>query len=376
MSINSHYFIHNDIQWRVIPNKNDQHTKILNRLFNVTHQTFSKTTRIFAIRFDLRVKQFTEDNKVLNIFHKSLTYNLTKKYPKSFINYIWVREQNSSENQHYHYVLMMNANYIRYSQSLIDIIVASWSNTQQGGSVYIPENPWYLIPKDNINKYADFMYRISYLGKKNTKEKNPKGIKQYEARLLSPNSKQQKSLEIKTKVLALPISLSKDKPDTISLEIASWWGDNPDWKTHKKNYYYHKIKSGIKLKTYTKKFNLKHRNAQRNFRKAGGNSLSILHWIYHKYHFLLEQQKSGILLSQYIIKHKLNAKSALIQLRRKRMSEFWSYHYDRYYTYFWKKNWTVADYCRLEGLKPTTARRYLFNFPPAVVNPFEIKEYL
>ncbi|WP_151995998.1 hypothetical protein [Buttiauxella massiliensis] len=110
-----------------------------------------------------------------------------------------------------------------------------------------------------------------------------------------------------------------------------------------------------------------------NLRLVGGQSLKIIHWAWHR----LRYQQSGSSLIDYIKKNKLNQRTAAKQLRRKQMSAHWSRHFDNYYQNYWPEGWTVADYCRKEGLVQSSARRYLVDFPfIGLINPFVLKPWL
>lgn len=147
-----------------------------------------------------------------------------------------------------------------------------------------------------------------------------------------------------------------------------------DWLFHYFNYRKEVIKERVSILEYSNKYHLSIRRCYSNFRKIGGSSISILYWVYHRRNF--HQHKPELNVKEYIEKHKLEQKTALRQLQRKPMSEFWSHHFDNYYQNFWMQGYNVSEYTKIYSLSATTARHYLFNFPKKLFNPQVIKPWL
>ena len=149
-----------------------------------------------------------------------------------------------------------------------------------------------------------------------------------------------------------------------------------DWAWHKQNYRREAILYGITQTEYAKRHKIPHRRAWNALHKAGGASLRALFWVYHRRQYRQESAASGISVTDYVAKHQLTQKSAVRQLSRRSMSEEWGAYFDAYYQSWWPKGYSVSDFAKAEGLKETTARQYLFDFPEGIIEPLLLKQFL
>ncbi|WP_051880760.1 YagK/YfjJ domain-containing protein [Buttiauxella noackiae] len=390
-----------DVVWPVQPAEHDQELTLMKKIFEAVEKV-SAMSRFLAVRYDLHIPAYSADNHVIDCFHKLLFSQLSQVYPKSFISYLWVREQGQGQAQHYHYLLMLDGNYIRYPHKLNAIVQSCWEQAA-GGRTWCPKNGYYFVTENDVDTYAKLMLRVSYLGKRRTKEAIGKGIKRIGSGFRKPKpSKIRKKVAVKQSVV-ISTSISNTKPQ--SMETCAehysgildkyfaneplrflkhshaelyhqepWWKINtPRWPAHRKQYLFEALITGISLSGYARKYSLSPARTYANLRQVGGQSLKSIHWAWHR----LRYQQSGNSLIDYINKNKLNQKTAAKQLRRKQMSAHWSRHFDNYYQNYWPEGWTVADYCRKEGLVHSTTRHYLVDFPfIGLINPFVLKPWL
>jgi len=154
--------------------------------------------RTLAVRVDLRFPQGAEctDDAVISRFIASLKTKIqadlkAKKRTGARVHpcrlrYIWVREQDSAPLQHYHVLLLLNAdtynclgNYGAESGNLAYRIRSAWASAigmpveEICGSVHFPDNPIYRLDTRSDNypeSYGAVWYRTSYMAKLATKE--------------------------------------------------------------------------------------------------------------------------------------------------------------------------------------------------------------
>lgn len=110
-------FIFKDVLWPVLYSEEEQDIRIMGKVFDAVDKVATKS-RFLAVRYDLHLPEYTSGNQPISDFHNLLFKMISENYPKSFISYLWVREQGNSESQHYHYLLMLDANCIRYPNLL------------------------------------------------------------------------------------------------------------------------------------------------------------------------------------------------------------------------------------------------------------------
>ncbi|MEZ8229445.1 inovirus Gp2 family protein [Vibrio splendidus] len=102
------------------------------------------------------------------------------------LNYIWVRERNTSYNEHYHLVIMVNQNSyypfgrLHHEGTLACMVQKAWASAlgltrdEVEGLVHIPERPMYTLnrnhPPAQLQKdLGEVALRLAYLAKYETK---------------------------------------------------------------------------------------------------------------------------------------------------------------------------------------------------------------
>ena len=353
-------FLFNDFLWKVLPANDQQNGKMMKRIFETVDQVSGLSSRFLAVRYDLHLKEFQSNNQVIDIFHKNLFGQLRKRYPKSFVSYIWVRERNEADAQHYHYALMMDGDYIRNPYNLNEIVKMCWE-AAAGGTVYFPKKMAYFVKQNDVDTYSKLMIRLSYFGKNATKEssgvcKKRIGFGIRKARKTGAMSaKTDKKLEAQDSELVQAVEpefknvstnvepesalsfcgkldkyfthdhsleLLKPPAQPIKYDVLNRWvvWSRPDWKWHRLNYVYEALSTGVCLSEYAEKYALSLTRTYANFRQVGGQSLRIIHWAWHRRCLYF----SDMSLSEYIAEKKLYSKMAVRQLQRRPMSEFWA----------------------------------------------------
>jgi len=142
--------------------------EILERIHNQMSAMLSHHSRVLAFRFDLRVSEFSISNKVASSFFKTLIRQLKRNYSMPRVGYIWAREQDTSDKQHYHCCLILDGNKVQYP----DRIIRRMQNiTRCLGlpCVYIPDHCYYMINRGDHESFSVAFSRFSYLSKVKTK---------------------------------------------------------------------------------------------------------------------------------------------------------------------------------------------------------------
>ncbi len=181
---------------------------ILRRLLEVVDNTLEQYNRILAIRVDLRFAQDSipdapdmpvcfqrTDERTITRFIESLKSQLRAAHHRAgrsgtpaLPSYVWVRERNESEYPHYHLVLLFNRDIYGYlgnylqddADNMATRIQRAWCSAiglgypDYASLVNFPENPVFRFDRRDAltrhSNYLDFLLRITYLAKKNTKE--------------------------------------------------------------------------------------------------------------------------------------------------------------------------------------------------------------
>ncbi len=181
-------------------------TEYLLNIEKTLNKAIDSHPRTLAIRVDLRFPSsalynddmpymYRNDDAVITRFIQAIKARLDadikkKKRERNRVHdcqlrYVWVREQDSAPLQHYHVLLLLNADtynclgsFQATSGNLASRIKASWASAlgipveELGGCVHFPENPTYLMNRNSVDfgeSYASVYHRVSYMAKLETK---------------------------------------------------------------------------------------------------------------------------------------------------------------------------------------------------------------
>lgn len=329
-------FLYDDVLWPVMPEESQQDVKIMNSLFKAVDRTYASCSRFLAIHYDFHLPQYTADNRVITRFHQLMIPAFRKLYSKSFARVFWVREQNKAPAQHYHYLLMVDGNCVRHPLKINKLVESCW-NIATGGTVWFPKHGYYLIRKNDTEAMTALLLRVSYFAKQHSKEGIAKDIARFGARHYPylKKDKHTKTAQLRTQIadfdraqaycplpgkldsLFIPAEPSAGKPATLALTDSQ------------------RLDEAALLPMKALRRALQ-RFSMLNGRLPDGNSVV-----------------AGIKLSPH-----------------------WQRHFERYYRYYWPCNISVSQYCRWYYLNPSTASRYLCNYPANLVNPWLLAFWL
>lgn len=152
-------------------------THSIKSMINQVDAMLSYHSKIHLIRFDLRIYEHTDDNKLISIFNRRFHRWLKRNYNLKRIGFIWCRELETAKQQHYHYALMVDGHKINYPFEIINKIREIWQ--QLDGSEYFPDNCYYNIQRASHDSIQAAIWRISYIAKARGKGYKPEQTKNY-----------------------------------------------------------------------------------------------------------------------------------------------------------------------------------------------------
>ena len=135
--------------------------------------------KLITIRFDLRLYEYSGNNKKITDFIRPLRKWLQNKYGTNEVGYVWVREQETAKQQHYHFVLLLDGNKVKSSKAIFDRIehIASYRDI----SAWLPKNPFNKIIRGDLKSFSEAFERGSYLAKERGKGYKDKTANNYSA---------------------------------------------------------------------------------------------------------------------------------------------------------------------------------------------------
>lgn len=178
--------------------------RIMTSILEKVSEVFNQSKKILVVRFDLHVKEYSENNRVISIFNQHIEHSIAHNYPNLNIHIIWVREHGKAPKQHYHCAVLVDGQKINHPAKLNRLLENAWKITSEG-YFSIPDNCYYLWKYGDNHMLGAIIYRLSYMAKNITKKRfNPK-TKRYGFRCLTKTIGHQK----KNKINNLPIKREK-----------------------------------------------------------------------------------------------------------------------------------------------------------------------
>ena len=163
--------------WPVQAKPNGWMPNIMKVLAERLCDALTQHSKVLAVRFDLHVAQYTEDNALVSQFMAKQDRWIMRRYPGvKEVRYVWVREQEKAKQQHYHVVLILNGNKIRNPYYIHEKGKEIWSSLR-GTSYHISKH--HHFHRDDHDSACEAFYHISYLAKARGKGYKPHHTKNY-----------------------------------------------------------------------------------------------------------------------------------------------------------------------------------------------------
>lgn len=162
--------------YRINSAKSGCHTLILQRIIEQTTAMLAVYRRVLFVRVDLHHRQPEPTNQRLSAFLKSARDRAQRYYRTQHVGYLWVREQDKANSQHYHLILMVDGDKVAYPARLLDSLKEIWERL--GGTLSIPCSSYIFI--DSPERVTDAVYRASYLAKARGKGYRPDGVRDFD----------------------------------------------------------------------------------------------------------------------------------------------------------------------------------------------------
>jgi len=159
-------------------NKYACYTDILNTMHGQMQAMLSHHNKVIVVRFDLHCDKYTPCNTELSRFMCKVRKRLYSHYKCTRFGYLWVREQERSKSQHYHVMLIIDANKIQHPSALLGWLQARWT-VRGHPRPYVPKNCFYKVHRGDGDAFAEAFYRCSYLAKARGKGYGSLGANNY-----------------------------------------------------------------------------------------------------------------------------------------------------------------------------------------------------
>jgi len=153
-------------------------THTIKAMINQVDVMLSYHSKVLVVRFDLRMCQYTDDNKIIRVFNRRFHKWLKRKYQLKRIGFIWCRELETAKQQHYHYALMVDGHKVRHPIEILAKAKEIW-DIHLNGSKFTPKRCYYNLGRNNYESIQKAIWRISYLAKARGKGYKPDQTKNY-----------------------------------------------------------------------------------------------------------------------------------------------------------------------------------------------------
>ena len=145
-------------------------------------------SRVLTLRVDLHMQEYELSNVRVSKFIRKLRKWLKSNYKIQRLGYLWVREQERAKRQHYHLVLYLDGNKIRYPAKINHWIQNYWTWQDQPKPPTI-KNCYIMVHRDDRKSLDKSVYRMSYLAKKRGKGYGGPKTRDYSSSRIIPQNR-------------------------------------------------------------------------------------------------------------------------------------------------------------------------------------------
>ena len=145
-------------------------------------------SRVLTIRVDLHMREYEASNIRISKFISKLRKWLACHYKMKRIGYLWVREQERAKSQHYHLILYLDGNKIRYPSKINKWVREYWTWHDQPKPPTI-KNCYTMVHRDDKESLDESVYRMSYLAKKRGKGYGGPKTRDYSSSRIIPQNR-------------------------------------------------------------------------------------------------------------------------------------------------------------------------------------------
>ncbi|WP_318518832.1 YagK/YfjJ domain-containing protein [Photobacterium leiognathi] len=175
------YYLYNKTVFLVFNNKLNIVEKIQDAICCEVNSMIDKYSRVKTILFNIHVKKYSKNNAVISKFMRSYINRLERKY-NTHIGYIWVREQEKSDKQHYHIAIFIDAKVCKSAWHIINIAKDACQNKQNIGTIHRTNNGSYTMYRKDHVSIQTVILRLSYYAKRYSKTLREPKTKRFHTR--------------------------------------------------------------------------------------------------------------------------------------------------------------------------------------------------
>jgi hypothetical protein len=171
-------FEYEGVSFKVNVTGSGVYREIVRRIIEQLQTGLAIHGRLMVVRFDLHSDSFQADNAEIRAFRRRIMVWIERTYQTRHIGFVWVRERETTKQQHYHFALWIDGNKIQHPKRLLAHIMQTWEAIDPSNHTmpYI-KKPFYFV--DNQEALAEVVYRVSYLAKTRGKGYRPEQVKDY-----------------------------------------------------------------------------------------------------------------------------------------------------------------------------------------------------
>lgn len=169
---------------KTFPSNNKYINNIRKSIINLIDDYIERHNKAFIVRFTVTFPKIYElDNTypyISRFIAKIVQYFKRKKYDP---NYLWVREQNTSEHPHYHFIFIVNGNKMQHPKNITEKALEFWSltlNTDATGRIHYDYSQ--MLRRSDVDFYRQRLNafnNLKYLAKVFTKGKINDGVRNF-----------------------------------------------------------------------------------------------------------------------------------------------------------------------------------------------------
>ena len=184
-------YIYANLYWKILSFKKGTDFNLLDGMFDQLLISLTRYSKLLVVKFDIHLSNQADNNKGISNLFRTLKKSLFKAYSTE-IGYCWVKEQTSmNKSPHYHCAVYFNGHKAKTSHIVFETIRQYCKNINI--SHHFPKNASYGVNHGDLKSIQRVLIRLSYLAKKEMKNKSHKNEAAYQTSRLKPDDNYKKS---------------------------------------------------------------------------------------------------------------------------------------------------------------------------------------
>jgi hypothetical protein len=161
---------------------------ILRRMHEQIQAMLSHHCKVLVFMVIFHSTDYSSTNLLFSRLARKLKKKLTAKQGLKRVGYVWVRERDERDAQHYHLALFLDGNRVQKPHTVFTLCSEIWEGWNQPRPSFPQGRSFYILRRGDDSVYREAFRHLSYLAKVRTKGDRPSSTNDYYTSQIVPRA--------------------------------------------------------------------------------------------------------------------------------------------------------------------------------------------